>query len=164
MSSIRLGNQFAPKEKGRDGERTPMQWNGTQYAGFSTVRPWLSSPESFKTHNVENELSDPNSVLHFYKELIKLRRDEPITVGKYVPINDNDPNVLAYTRRTDDGHAIIVLNMSDKEQVFKPELSNARFSKAHTKVLLTSGQSSFFKDDETLVLPPFGVFIGSIEH
>ena len=141
-----------------------MQWNDTQYAGFSNVKPWLSSAESFKTHNVESELSDPNSVLHFYKELIKLRRDEPMTVGKYAPINSSDQNVLAYTRRTDDGHAIVALNMSDKEQIFKPELVNAKFSKAHTKVLLTSSQASFFKDDETLVLPPYGVFIGSIEH
>src|SRR5262249_56771125 len=56
-----------PKEKGRDGERTPMQWNSGPNGGFTNGKPWLPVPESAKTHNVEMESKDPQSVLLFYK-------------------------------------------------------------------------------------------------
>jgi glycosidase len=53
---------------------TPMQWNTSVNAGFSQPKPWLSVPASYKTHNVETELKDPNSVLSFYQKLLAVRR------------------------------------------------------------------------------------------
>ncbi|MEI9970515.1 MAG: hypothetical protein WDM87_18580 [Terracidiphilus sp.] len=60
-----------PKEKGRDGERTPMQWDGNTKAGFTTGTPWLPVPPSAKTLNVRAEKNDPNSLLTWYKTLIR---------------------------------------------------------------------------------------------
>src|SRR5437660_9301381 len=68
-----IGKLGWPKEKGRDGERTPMQWDDTANAGFSRSNPWLPVPPSYKTHNVATELKDPNSILSFYKQVLALR-------------------------------------------------------------------------------------------
>ena len=67
-----IGRTGWPKEKGRDGERTPMQWNSEPNAGFSTRKPWLPVPASYRTHNVETESNDPNSILNLYKEVLEL--------------------------------------------------------------------------------------------
>ena len=68
-----VGKLGWPKDKGRDGERTPMQWKNEKNAGFSTHEPWLPVPASYATHNVETESKDPNSVLNFYKRILALR-------------------------------------------------------------------------------------------
>src|SRR5271170_5274852 len=78
-----------PAEKGRDGERTPMQWNDSPNAGFSRATPWLPVPATYKTHNVASELNDPDSVLQFYKRLLALRHHEPALLdGDYVALNE----------------------------------------------------------------------------
>ena len=66
-----IGRLGWPKEKGRDGERTPMQWNESANAGFSQARPWLPVPPTYKTHNVTDESKDPNSILEFAAECFK---------------------------------------------------------------------------------------------
>src|SRR5882762_1756920 len=84
-----------PEEKGRDGERTPMQWDGSTNASFSTSqRPWLPVPPSAASYNVAAESQDPNSILSFYKRLLALRRSEPtLRDGLYLPLNQEDPYV-----------------------------------------------------------------------
>ncbi len=72
-----IGRLGWPKEKGRDGERTPMQWNSDPNAGFTSGTPWNSIPETYKTYNVADELKDPNSILNWYKQLLALRRSNP---------------------------------------------------------------------------------------
>src|SRR5579864_7208813 len=62
-----------PKEKGRDGERTPMQWDESANAGFSKATPWLPVPSTAKTHNVADESKDPRSILAFYQRVLKIR-------------------------------------------------------------------------------------------
>ena len=69
-----IGRLGWPKEKGRDGERTPMQWNSEPHAGFTSGTPWNSIPETYKAYNVADELKDPNSILNWYKQLLALRR------------------------------------------------------------------------------------------
>src|SRR6202050_2037816 len=71
-----IGRVGWPQEKGRDGERTPMQWDDSPNAGFSQTTPWLPVPASYKTHNVASELQDPNSILQFYRHLLALRHQE----------------------------------------------------------------------------------------
>ena len=68
-----IGRRGWPDEKGRDGERTPMQWDNTPNAGFTKGIPWLPIPVSYRTHNVASEQKDPNSILVFYQNLLKLR-------------------------------------------------------------------------------------------
>jgi alpha-glucosidase len=145
-----------------------MQWDASKYAGFGTAKPWLTSPESFKTHNVAEESKEPQSLLNFYKSLIKLRRDEPFKSGKYEPINTTDANVLAYLRKDDSGTVLVALNFSDKEQEFKPQLgasgASGTFSKAKSKVLLQSDGKDWYQGNDTLIMHPFGVFVAKVSN
>jgi alpha-glucosidase len=112
-----VGRRFWPKDKGRDGERTPMQWSDATNAGFTTGTPWLPLPPSYATHNVAAEEQDPRSMLNWYRGLIALRRAPAMLDGKYVPLLANDPNVLAYRREGKNGRAFtVLLNMSATEQ------------------------------------------------
>jgi len=108
-----IGQLGWPEEKGRDGERTPMQWYPRTHAGFTGGTPWLPVPASAMTRNVALESYDPASILNFYKRLLALRRSHPaLREGDYVPLLGDDPNVLAYLRRTNDAAVLVLLNMS----------------------------------------------------
>jgi alpha-glucosidase len=112
-----IGKLGWPEEKGRDGERTPMQWNQSPNAGFSTANPWLPVPESYRTHNVVTELNTPGSVLNFYKRLLRLRHtNQALFEGDYIALNEDDPNVLAYLRKYKQQAVLVVLNMSGTPQ------------------------------------------------
>src|SRR5258708_35902602 len=67
---------------------------------FSEAGPWLPVPASFKTHNVEAELKDPDSILQFYRHVLALRHeDAALREGEYIPLNEDQPNVVSYLRR-----------------------------------------------------------------
>jgi alpha-glucosidase len=154
-----IGKTGWPKEKGRDGERTPMQWDGSENAGFSQVTPWLPVPPTAKTHNVDDEAKDPDSVLAFYKKVLKLRRtNKALLDGSYVPLNENDQNVLSYLRAYKDQVVLVALNMSGAQQKVNFELSKNGFSSATS--LLATGKSSAKGD--VVTLEPYGVFIGQL--
>jgi alpha-glucosidase len=154
-----IGRTGWPKEKGRDGERTPMQWNESENAGFTTGKPWLPVPPTYKTHNVADEEKDPNSVLSFYKSVLKLRHTNiALLDGSYIPLNENDPHVLSYLRIYQDRAVLVALNMSDSSQKVNFELSTHGFKTASP--LLVTGKSSASGD--TVSLDSFGVFIGEL--
>ena len=112
-----VGRVGWPVDKGRDGERTPMQWNDSPNAGFSQKAPWLPVPPSFKTHNVDAELNDPNSILQFYKHVLALRHQDPsLREGEYIPLNEDQPNVVSYLRRYKKQAVLVVLNMSGRSK------------------------------------------------
>src|SRR5260221_11805950 len=124
-----IGKLGWPLEKGRDGERTPMQWNDSANAGFSKVKPWLPVPATFKTHNVASEQKDGNSVLSFYRQLLELRHKEPALLeGNYVALNESDPNVLTYVSRYKNEAILVLLNISATEQKAQFDLSPLGFS------------------------------------
>src|SRR5207247_2481689 len=85
-----IGIKGWPTEKGRDGERTPMQWTAAPDAGFNTgAKPWLPVPPSARTHNAQTEGQDSSSVLSLYKAVLKLRHENPaVREGGYVPLNE----------------------------------------------------------------------------
>lgn len=158
-----IGKIGWPKQKGRDGERTPMQWNTGANAGFSTAQPWLPVPASYKTHNVASELKDPNSVLEFYKHLLALRHQNPALLdGDYVPLNENDPNVISYLRRYKNDAVLVVINMSSGPQKVSFDLGQQGFAAAETKTLLTTANSKSASALSSLRLEPFEVYIGEI--
>src|SRR5258708_13303991 len=133
-----IGKLGWPLEKGRDGERTPMQWNDSANAGFSKVKPWLPVPATYETHNVVSEQKDGNSVLSFYRQLLALRHKEPALLeGDYVALNESDPNVLSYVRRYKDEAILVMLNMSRTDQQLRLELSSLGFPMPRVSVLLT---------------------------
>ena len=154
-----LGITGWPQEKGRDGERTPMQWDESVNAGFSKAAPWLPVPPSYKTHNVADESRDPDSVLSFYKKVLKLRHtNKALLDGDYTPLNENDENVLSYLRAYKNQAVLVALNMSAAEQKVSLDLSKRGFSSA--KSLIATGKCS--ATGQVATLEPYGVFIGQL--
>jgi len=158
-----IGRRGWPLEKGRDGERTPMQWNDSTNAGFSIHDPWLPVPPSYKTHNVATESKDPNSVLGFYRKLLALRHSNAALLeGTYEALNENDPKVLAYVRSYKGRAVLVALNMSGSPQRPAFQLSERGFSSATFKTLVaTPGVEA---NGSEVMLPAFGVFIAEIRH
>jgi alpha-glucosidase len=156
-----IGRRGWPQEKGRDGERTPMQWNDKPNAGFSTIAPWLPVPPSYTTHNVATESKDPNSILNFYKRVLALRHaNKALLDGNYVALNESDDNVLSYLRSFKGQAVLVALNMSGSAQKVKFDLSGQGFPTANFKSLAATPQST--SAGQQVSLPPFGVFIGEV--
>lgn len=99
---------------GRDGCRTPMQWNALPYAGFSTSVPWLPLSDDFTHENVVNLEADSRSILNLYKALIDLRkRRRELVSGAYVPIAA-EGDLLLYRRQCEDEAVVIALNLGSE--------------------------------------------------
>ncbi|MGB9199768.1 MAG: alpha-glucosidase [Terriglobales bacterium] len=154
-----------PKEKGRDGERTPMQWDDSPNAGFSQSKPWLPVPGSYKTHNVASELKDPDSVLQFYKRLLALRHREPALLdGDYVALDQDNLGVLSYLRRYNNQAVLVVLNMSNTKQHVSLDLSGVGFGSTSAATLLTTQGASPVGATGQIVLDPFAVYIARLSR
>jgi alpha-glucosidase len=96
---------------GRDGCRTPMQWNATPYAGFSTATPWLPLSDDFAQENVVNLEADTRSTLSLYKALIEIRKKLPqLMSGDYVPIAAQG-DLLLYRRQREEATVVVALNL-----------------------------------------------------
>jgi len=158
-----IGQLGWPKEKGRDGERTPMQWNPTPNAGFTQGIPWLPVPASYQTHNVETEKADPNSVLNFYQKLLAMRHTNPALLdGDYVAVNETDKNVYAYLRRYKNSAVLVVLNMSEKPNTAKYDLSSQGFGAGQAKTLLTTTKAGATQSLSSVALGPYEVYVGEV--
>jgi alpha-glucosidase len=157
-----IGKTGWPAEKGRDGERTPMQWDGAPNAGFSQKTPWLPVPPSYATHNVETELKDPNSVLSVYKKVLALRHTNVALVeGSYTALNQDDPNVMSYLRSYKGKAVLVVLNMSDAPRTVKFDLARQGFSTFTLTPLVGGWESDKLN---VLSLAPFGAVIAEVNH
>ncbi|MVP02304.1 glycogen synthase GlgA [Paenibacillus lutrae] len=109
----------AIRAKGRDNARTPMQWNADENAGFTTGEPWLLVNPNYKEINAEAAVSDPNSVYHYYRKLIALRKAHPVIVyGSYELLAEEDENVFAYVRTLGEDKLLVMLNFSNDTQSF----------------------------------------------
>ena len=163
-----VGRTGWPKDKGRDGERTPMQWNKAPNAGFSNAaKTWLPVPPSASQYNVAAEQYDPNSLFNFYKHLIALRREiSALRDGSYVAVNRDDPNVLAYLRRAKNGTdpVLVALIMRAQVQTVNFTLQGFGVEGKSLHLLMTAPQSSNSDSGMTGVkLEPFGVLVASVE-
>ena len=162
-----IGKIGWPQEKGRDGERTPMQWDASKGAGFTTAeRPWLPVPPSSAEYNVQAELQDPGSILCFYKSLLALRRSAPaLRDGKYLPLDQDNQYVLSFLRKTPgNGDSIlVVLNLSAEPRTvrFALDVQGVKESSARPLIAVPKiGPESTVLTHFTV--PAFGVFIGSV--
>jgi alpha-glucosidase len=162
-----IGKIGWPQEKGRDGERTPMQWDTSKDVGFSaSEHPWLPVPPSAAEYNVKAESHDPNSILSFYKRLIALRRSEPaLRNGSYLPLDRENPFVLSYLRkdRSKGGAILVVLNMSAESRTITFDLAAHGVKETSVSSLIASpeiGGASIMLNHFTI--PAFGVFVGSV--
>jgi len=158
-----IGQLGWPEQIGRDGERTPMQWNDTPNAGFTKGIPWLPVPATYQTHNVAAEKADPNSILNFYKNLLAMRHTNPALLdGDYVALNESDSNVYSYLRRYKNQAVLVVLNMSEAPQTASFDLSAQGFSAKQAKTLLTTTKAGATQALSGISLPPYTVYIGEV--
>jgi len=156
-----IGRTGWPREIGRDGERTAMQWNTEENAGFSKKDPWLPVPPSYKTHNVATESKDPNSVWSMYKKVLALRHtNEALLEGTYTALNEDDASVMSYLRSYKGKTLLVALNMSALPQKATFNLADKGFTSAGLRTLVATPQSSAKGSEVTL--EPFGVFIAEI--
>ncbi|MFN8244929.1 MAG: alpha-glucosidase C-terminal domain-containing protein [Ferruginibacter sp.] len=99
----------------RDNGRTPMQWNNTANAGFTSGTPWLAVHENHTSLNVEEQETRPGSVLNYVRRMIRLRKNNlTLIYGAFNPEDENNGQLFAYTRELDDQKLLVVLNFSDR--------------------------------------------------
>ncbi len=157
-----------PKEKGRDGERTPMQWTPGPQAGFSTnSNTWLPIPKSYKKINVQTETGAPDSLLNWYMQLLALRRSNAaLHEGGIVMLNKDNADVLSYVRTAPAGSApvVIAVNMSAQPRTITLDLSGTGITGQTAKTLMTSDPSLQPVTSLTnVVLPPYTSWIASVQ-
>ena len=155
-----------PKDKGRDGERTPMQWTDGKNAGFSTAAStWLPVAADYKTVNVEAEKADPNSLLNWYMTLIEMRRKEPaLRDGPITMLDTKNTSVLSYIRNGAAGKLSIVvaLNFTGQSQTISLEPKSVGGGKK-IQTVLTNDPALSSTDSLSFSLAPFATWVGSIQ-
>ena len=132
--------------KGRDNARTPMQWDDSTYAGFSTAQPWIMVNPNYTKINAKDQVNREDSIFKYYQKLISLRHNSDLIVyGTYDLLLADDPDIYAYTRTLDDDKLIVYCNFSDNtREVELPEeftngkilISNYNDAAVNTKITL----------------------------
>jgi alpha-glucosidase len=162
-----VGRTGWPKNKGRDGERTPMQWTAGAQAGFSTdANTWLPIPPSAGSTNVQTERVDPNSLLNWYKTLIALRRSNPaIKYGGLIMVDETNANVLSFVRTAPAGAkpVLVVMNMTPAAQTAVVNLASAGVRNGVPRTLLATPGMQTPTRVMSVPLPPYAVWIAAIE-
>lgn len=106
-------------QNSRDNARTPMQWDDTENAGFTSGTPWLKVNPNYKTINVKEQKQHSDSVLNYYRKLIALRKSdscrEIFTYGAFIPLFEEEPRIFAYERRLGDQAIKVIANFGQKE-------------------------------------------------
>jgi alpha-glucosidase len=156
-----------PAQKGRDGERTPMQWTPGPQAGFSTnPHTWLPIPPNYKTINVAVESKDPNSELNWFMQLIALRRDIPaLHSGTITMLDTTNPDVLSYVRSTGSGPAVVVaMNFTAAPKTITLNLAGSGITGTMVKTLAASDTTLTSTSTLTnITLPPYASWIASVQ-
>ena len=139
-------------QKSRDNSRTPMQWDSTENAGFTTGKPWIGIPGNYKEINVKQALEDKNSVFYHYKKLIELRKNEDLfVIGKYEDIDLENKSVYAYKRVGENGELIVISNFYENEVKF--DISGLEIEKC--KILLSNYKENPKVEGNEIVLKPY---------
>ncbi len=138
-------------QKSRDNSRTPVQWNDTKNAGFTSGTPWIGIPENYKKINAENALKDNNSIFYHYQNLIQLRRTEELLItGRYEDIDLENKKVYAYKRIGENEELIVISNFYDEVTEF--DVKGLDLEKAF--ILLSNYvQSPEIKEDKIILKP-----------
>jgi alpha-glucosidase len=154
-----------PKEKGRDGERTPMQWDGSANAGFSTSTPWLPVPPSAAAINVKAEESDPDSLLAWYKALIRLKKTVPaFENGANIMLDTENTAVLSWMRQAPGAPQVVVsVNFTAKPQTVNLTMDGAGIRAQKVKTLLKTPGAADPAALDRIELGPYGVYIGEVQ-
>jgi alpha-glucosidase len=154
-----------PRDKGRDGERTPMQWDATTNAGFGNGTPWLPVPPTYTTVNVKAEDSDPHSMLAWYQALIQLKKHNPVLVhGAQVMLDTENPKVLSWMRQSPGSEPIVVsVNFTAEAQTANLTGGSAGLKPGPVMTLFKSPGGSDPASLDHIDLGAFGVYIGQVK-
>lgn len=138
--------------KGRDNARTPMQWDTTKNAGFTTGTPWLAVNKNYPTINVAEALADPQSIFYTYQKLVQLRKEQPLMVwGDFHLLEETSPEIFAYYRSYQDTTWLVVCNFSDQTQAFSVD-------NTVDKIILSTTEAERI-DLKNTVLAPYEAFV-----
>jgi len=139
----------------RENGRTPMQWNNTEYAGFTTGIPWKKVNENYTEINVADQNKDPNSILNHFRKMTKIRRNNPVLVyGDYDIIQKEHPTIYAYTRTLENVKMLVLLNFSDKNStIAMSEISNFK------NIIINNYKEFSIEDDKAILMPYQAVII-----
>jgi oligo-1,6-glucosidase len=97
-----------------------MQWDDSENAGFTTGTPWIGVNPNYREINAAQAISDPQSIFHYYQQLIRLRKANPVIVhGRYDLILDDDQAIYAFTRTLEDDCLLVILNFTGNAPVFR---------------------------------------------
>lgn len=136
----------------RDNSRTPMQWNNTDNGGFTTGTPWIKVNGNHKSINVEEQLKDEDSILNFYKEMIRIRKENKALIyGKYELILEENDNIYAYTRTLKNKKYIIVTNISEENVKFNYRKETLKYE----NLLLSNYKVNFHNNISEFTLKPY---------
>ncbi len=112
-----LGKKYFPFHQGRDGCRTPMQWDDSENAGFSSKKPWLRIHKNHKTRNLATQKADENSIFNLTRNLIALRKKyKTLRSGEFLPYKDVPKDVMAYLRKSEGESIFVLLNFSKRKR------------------------------------------------
>jgi oligo-1,6-glucosidase len=116
------------KQTSRENSRTPFQWNSSVNSGFTTGKPWLKVNQNFATINAESQEKDPNSVLNYFRKLVKLRKSNPVLIyGKYTLLDRENPKVFAFTRELEGKKILVLLNFSAENATVNTEIDPKKY-------------------------------------
>jgi alpha-glucosidase len=153
-----------PKDKGRDGERTPMQWNADANAGFTKpgVMPWLPIPPTYSTVNVKAEESEPDSLFDWYQALIRLKKTNPaLATGEETMLDTGNNSVLSWMRQAPGSPAVVVsVNFTAVPQTVNLSVPGAT---ASPRTLLKTPGAADPASLSAIDLAPFGVYVGEVQ-
>ena len=150
------GKRYWPLYKGRDGFRGPMQWDDSAFAGFSEVMPWLPVHPDHVSRNVREQKENPDSLLHFTRKFIRLRKEYPaLTQGDFVPLEISQREIMAYLRTYEKQKVIVAMNYSKRKTrfSFKPDLSLLNWRALHGGTQLQTNNK------DLLEIPAYGILI-----
>lgn len=139
--------------KSRDNARTPMQWDDSKQAGFTAGTPWIAVNPNYKEINAKAETADPDSVFHYYRKLIALRKKYPVIVyGKYEAMLEDSEELFVYTRTLESEKLLVVCSFCDHETAFTvPE------EFAGASCLISNRDGSYAERE--LTLEPYEAFV-----
>jgi oligo-1,6-glucosidase len=139
--------------RSRDNARTPMQWDDSDQAGFSSRDPWIAVNPNYTEINVKQALADPNSVFYYYQRLIQLRKQHPVIVyGRYDLILEEDEQIYAFTRTWEDERLVVILNFSGNTAVFNLP---AHITIGHQELLISNYQVDPAQEIKQFTLQPY---------
>jgi oligo-1,6-glucosidase len=143
----------------RENGRTPMQWDDSQNAGFTNGTPWKNVNDNYKEINVALQDKNPNSVLNHFRKMVKLRKENEVLVyGDYQIIQQEHPDIYAYSRILDDEKMLVLLNFTDHNSSI---IMSEKYNISQT---LINNYKTLIINDNSITLEPYQAVIVSLNE